>query len=128
LNINDRVKLVREARGMTLEQFGSRLNITAAAVSYIEKGKGGVSKRNIAAMNREFGVSENWLLTGDGDMFETVFPEMEIARFMNGILTEDSSFKKRFVSVLARMSPEEWDILENKIDELSGGTKETAPD
>lgn len=58
--INDRVKAVRKARGMTLEEFGKQLGIGKSAVSKLEKGLCKVTDQNVLSICRVFDVNEDW--------------------------------------------------------------------
>ncbi len=71
----------------------------------------------------EYNVSESWLRTGEGDMFRPVSRDEEIAAFVGDILGEESDFRRRFVAVLARMTADEWALLERKARELLEDTK-----
>ena len=62
---------------------------------------------------REFGVNERWLRTGDGEMLMHLSREEEIMRFAATVVRDPSSeFQRRFVSVLARLTPEQWQLME----------------
>ena len=115
---NERIKEVRSALGLTQDKFGARLGVGKTAISKIEKEERGVTDQLRLAVCREFRVSEDWLRTGEGDMFVEPAEDEEIARFMGDILTGEPDFRRRLISVLARMSPEEWKLLEAKIREL----------
>ena len=115
---NERIKEVRSALGLTQDKFGARLGVGKTAISKIEKEERGVTDQLRLAVCREFRVSEDWLRTGEGDMFVEPVEDEEIARFMGDILTGEPDFRRRLISVLARMSPEEWKLLEAKIREL----------
>lgn len=65
----ERLKNIRKAKGLTMEQFGERLGVTKSAVSKWENGGREVTNQVIKAVCKEFGVNENWLRTGKGDMF-----------------------------------------------------------
>ena len=69
MTINERVKEVRSHEGMTMERFGECIGVQRSAVSKIEKGIVGVSEQVIRLICREFHVSEQWLRTGEGDMY-----------------------------------------------------------
>lgn len=68
--INDRIKQVRKSKGLTMEQFGSRIGLGKSAVNKIEKGINGTTDQTVQSICREFGVSEVWLRTGDGPMLD----------------------------------------------------------
>ena len=116
---NERIKEVRKALNLTQDKFGAKLGVGKTAISKIEKEERGVTDQLRLAVCREFRVSEDWLRTGEGDMFVEPAEDEEIARFMGDILTGEPDFRRRLISVLARMSPEEWKLLEAKIRELS---------
>lgn len=54
--------------GITKTAFSERLNISQAFVSQMCSGTKIPSDRTIADICREFGVREEWLRTGEGDM------------------------------------------------------------
>ena len=66
-----------------------------------------------------FNVSVNYLLTGENDKpFMPQTQNQEIIDFANRIMSdEDETFRKRFVSALAKAKPEFWDDLERIVDE-----------
>lgn len=63
---NDRIAMVRKAKGYTLEKFGSLVGLKKSALSHIENGRNAVSERLIKDVAREFSVSEDWLRDGIG--------------------------------------------------------------
>ena len=68
--MNERIKAARKALGLTMEQFGRRVGLSKSAISLIESGKNGTTEQTVASICREFGVSEKWLRTGEGEMFD----------------------------------------------------------
>lgn len=70
MTINERVKEVRKALGLSGEKFGAKIGLLRNAISRIETGKNGVSEQNIMAICREYHVNEQWLRTGEGKMFD----------------------------------------------------------
>lgn len=116
---NDRIKEARKSLGLTQDKFGERLGVGRSAISNIEAGSRGVTDQLRLAVCREFNVSEDWLRTGGGSMFVESDEDEEITKFLGDILTDKPDFRRRLVSVLARMTPDEWALLEEKIRELS---------
>lgn len=67
--MNERVKEVRKALGLTLEKFGERVGMKKSGLSQVENGSNSVSNQLFSAIVREFNVNEQWLRTGEGKMF-----------------------------------------------------------
>ena len=67
--MNDRIKLIRKALGMTQEQLAQHLGIGKGALSMIETGRAGVSARNRNILVQELNVNPEWLDGGKGQMF-----------------------------------------------------------
>ena len=75
--MKDRIREVREYFGLSMEKFGSRIGIGKASISLLESGKNNPSVQTITLICREFGVNEQWLRTGEGEMFVRLFREEE---------------------------------------------------
>ena len=121
--MNARIKAVRKSNRVKLnqEEFGARLGITGPGVSKIESGDRNPSDQIIRSICREFNVNENWLRTGEGEMFREVSREDELSAFFGDLLSGEPDFRRRFISVLARFSPDDWkamELLSAKLNEL----------
>ena len=69
--IANRVIKIVEATGGNKSEFARKINLTPAYISKLDKQPDRIpSDRTIADICREFNVSETWLRTGDGEMFE----------------------------------------------------------
>lgn len=66
---NERVRIVRKAKGLTLERFGELIGMGKSSISDIENGRRLLTNQSRLSICREFGVSETWLRTGEGEMF-----------------------------------------------------------
>jgi len=51
-----------------MEEFGKRLGVGRSAISNIENGNRDLTAQMAKAISREFGISEDWLRTGEGEM------------------------------------------------------------
>jgi len=69
VNIKNRIYSIREALSLSQEAFGKRIGVTRSAVSNYESGGRNVTEQVIKAIIREFNVNEEWLRTGEGEMF-----------------------------------------------------------
>ena len=91
---SERVKEVRKSLNLTMEQFGNKLGVTKVAISNIEKEKRNLTEQMSRAICREFNVSEEWLKTGEGEMYQQLSEDEEIAGIVSDLLEEgkDNAF------------------------------------
>lgn len=75
--MNERIKEIRMKLNLTQTELGNRIGVTRAAVSRIESGERNVTDQVFLSICREFGVTEHWLRTGEGEMFIDLPPEDE---------------------------------------------------
>ena len=102
-------------------RFAERLGIDQSYVTQLTSGRRNPSDLLIGAICREFNVNEKWLRTGEGGaeaMFLAKTREEEIAAFLSD-LRGGPDFRQKFISVLSRMTEDEWAILEKKVLELA---------
>lgn len=106
--MKDRIREVREHFGLSMEKFGSRIGIGKASISLLESGKNNPSIQTIALICREFGVNEQWLRTGEGEMFEQTW-----ASVLDRLSTEyDLSREQRSViEAFLDLDPQERDVI-----------------
>jgi len=73
--MNERIRALRLSLGLTLESFGSHIGMSKSGLSQIENGKNGTTDQTIKSICREFHVREEWLRTGEGEMYEDAAPD-----------------------------------------------------
>lgn len=86
--MNERIKEVRKALGLTLEKFGKSLGVTKVAISNIENGNRGVTEQMFLSVCRVYNVNEDWLRNGTGEMFNK--PSDEVGYYAEFLLEQDS--------------------------------------
>lgn len=121
MTIGERVKKVRKENGLSQEEFAHRLGFdTRGAIANIELGRTEASDRLLSLISNIFGVREEWLRTGEGEMFVQDAQSDKIAAFLGDITREDGdTFQKRFVEMLADLSPSDWKLLEEIAEKLA---------
>lgn len=121
--MNGRLKQLRKELNLNQAEFGARIGLNQSTIAGYESGIRQISTATIVAICKEYNVNESWLRSGEGEMFRPVSRDEEIAAFVGDILSETPDFRRRFVAVLARMTPAEWELLEKKARELLEDTK-----
>ena len=117
--INDRIALLIKDLGITRSSFADRIRVSRPFVSELCSGVKQPSDRTIADIAREFGVSLAWLEDGEGEMYVKRSANEELALLVSNIMSDaDDSFRKRFITLLMALPPEDWGKIERFIDEL----------
>jgi bacteriophage CI repressor helix-turn-helix domain len=112
--MGERIKELRKALKMTQQEFADRLNVQRGSIASYETGRISPSNAAISLICKELNVSEDWLRNGEGDMFIPMTRDEEIASFIGSVQADvDDTFKKRFISALAKLSTEEWKAIEH---------------
>jgi len=118
--MHSRIRELRRQKGLTQSEFGARIGVKANTITNYENNLRNPSDAIIASICREFAVNEAWLRTGDGNMFVPQHRDAQIMAFVgNAMKGEESNFQRRLLAVLARLSTEEWELIEKKIKELA---------
>lgn len=117
--MNERIKKLRRALDLTQQEFAKRIGTTANVLTNYETARRNPSSSVINNICKEFNVNETWLRTGDGNMFIEMSRDEEIAAFVGKALSEESeTFKRRFISMLSRLSESDWEVLERMTEDL----------
>ena len=116
--MNERVKELRKALGLTLQKFGDRVGMKRNSLSQVENGTNGVSNQLFSAIVREFNVNEQWLRTGEGEMFATLSTHDQIEKIVTTALKGDDEFRVQVFTALGEMTDEEWDMVKRFVEKL----------
>ena len=125
---SDRISAVIEALGMKKTAFAERLNVSQAFVSQLCSGTSNPSDRTISDICREFNVSEEWLRTGEGEMFKPRSRNEELYEFLHKVENSDpGSLQAQLLTVMARLTDEQWEVLAQVAHEFVKETKKAGP-
>lgn len=114
--MKDRIKKIRKELDLTQQKFADRIGVKQNTVAQYEMGRNIPIDSVISLICREFNVNEDWLRTGEGEMFIKQTRDEQIASFVGSIQSsEDDSFKKRFISMLSSLGESEWEVLEKMV-------------
>lgn len=122
--MGDRLKQLRKALNLTQQEFADLIGISRGNIGAYEVGKNALSDAVVSLICKEFSVNEEWLRTGEGDMFLPVEQDTDIEKLARLLAREEnSSFKKQFVSMfvseLESLSDEQWEDFERFVKRLA---------
>lgn len=110
IHLQNRIKEVRRANGLTQTEFGERIGVKGNTVTGYETGIRSPSDAIIVSICREFGVNETWLRTGEGAMYPPKTRWQEIGEIVAAASRSDpEEARKYFTALLDGMS--DSDIL-----------------
>lgn len=119
--MNERLKKLRTYLGLSQEAFGETVGVTKAAISRIESGVNSLSDRMILSIVTRHNVSEDWLRTGNGNMFNPMSEDEELDLYIGRISGGEDKFKKNLLKALCKLSEDEWNVLKKIISEMKEG-------
>jgi len=67
--LHDRIAGIRKSLGLSQEAFGIKISMSRSAISNIESNAKPLTSKNLKLICQEFNVNEEWLRTGEGEMF-----------------------------------------------------------
>ncbi|OUO65684.1 hypothetical protein B5F55_16795 [Anaerotruncus colihominis] len=125
LTIGERIRLIRKETGLNQTDFGEKVGLRQSSLGQIESGVRNATDRTIILICEKYGVREEWLRNGTGEMFlET---DSTIVSQLSSEYGLDA-FEKVLIEGFLKMKPEERAVIKtyvhNLIDTLT--TDETA--
>lgn len=110
--MNKRIRELRKTLNLSQQEFADKINISRSNLGNIETGAVSVTDRVVIDICNAFGVSDEWIRSGNGEMFAKRGRDEEIAKFVGEALAdEDGDIKAELIHVLSRLTPEQWKLL-----------------
>ena len=121
VSINDRIKDIRKSFGLSQTDFAERLGTTRGVISNLEGEKTTPNEPFIKLICREFSINEEWLRTGNGETRQKLTRNQELAEFFGSIMHDpDDAPRKRFISIISKLSADEWQVLDEIAKKMAG--------
>lgn len=112
--LKDRIKEVRKSVKLNQSDFGAKIGVKGNTVGNYELGLRSPSDAIIFSICREFGISEVWLRTGEGEMYLPKSRSEQLISFFSDILKmDDDDFIRSFCTALASMDKDQPHQLAN---------------
>lgn len=89
--MNERIRKLRKALDLTQQKFADRLYVKRNTVGQWEIGRNELTDAAILSICREFNVNEEWLRTGEGEMFEELTEQQKILKYTALLLNDKDS-------------------------------------
>lgn len=123
--MKERLKKLRKTLDLTQQEFADRIGSARDNIAGYETGRRNPSVAVISLICTKFNVNEEWLRTGNGEMFIELTRDEQIEHFVGDALkSEDDSFKKKFISMLAALDESDWEVLQKMVELLQKNKKD----
>lgn len=117
--MKERIKTIRKAAGKSQTEFGRSVGVSLSSVQKWESGENKPAASVIRLICSTYNVDEIWLRTGKGEPRHYSSRKDEITSFMSELIGgQGTEFQQRLIAVLARLTVDEWDLIERKAREL----------
>lgn len=118
--MKDRLKELRKALDLSQQEFADKIGIKRGTIANYEVGRNEPIDAVVSLICEKFNVSENWLRTGNGEMFPPKDRLDEIAAITSDLFnSEPESFKYRLITAISKMSERDLEALEKLVIELT---------
>ena len=118
--MHERLKAFRKELRLNQAEVAKRINCSQAAIASYESGARTPLPAIIKSICREFNVREEWLLTGEGEMFETAVEDLvaQLAK-EHDLGPGGTAFLRVIVQIFDAVGPDEMDnIFANVIPQM----------
>lgn len=112
MTVGDRVKTIRKELMLNQTQFAEKIGISQRALSSIERETTNLTERNTREICRVFNVNEQWLRTGEGEMFLEPSEDEQLAQFVGEVLAgRPEDLRRAFLVAMAQLDENGWKYL-----------------
>lgn len=128
MDVGERIKEVRRAKNLTQQAFADAIKLKRNTVATYEMGKAFPSDRTIEGICQKFDVNEEWLRNGVEPMFKPQSRNEELIKFATEVAKGDpGSVQAQILSVMARLTDDQWEVLAQVAKEFVEETKKAGP-
>ncbi|WP_252242913.1 helix-turn-helix transcriptional regulator [Clostridium sp. ZS2] len=107
--MNERIKQIRKEKKLSQAEFGKNINLSQNHISSIEKGVRSITDRIINDICKIYNVNENWLRTGEGNIYRDPFDSLviddpEIKEFLISFKQIDESMQQTIKEMVRKIA------------------------
>lgn len=110
--MNNRIKEIRSYFKLSRSAFGERIGVSGDVINNLERGRVDIKEHMLKLISAEFGVNEDWLRNGFGDMFTETQED-----YLNGLSQRYhlDDLAKSILEGYLSLKPEHRDVIKNYI-------------
>ena len=113
--MNERIKSLRKEVGLTQKSFAEKIKVAPNSIARYELGDRKPSDAIINSICREFNVNEEWLRTGQGEMFVL---DTDTDFLYGKALKRNNNFQMRLLNAILQLDDDELEVIEKLVEKL----------
>ena len=111
MTTGERIKLVRKQQNMNQGEFAKEIGVSTTTICQLEIGKYSISRVTKRNLCLRFHVNEEWLDTGEGEMYTNSNTAEEIIPELIEILNKNASLLNAMKQAINMMTLADWKKL-----------------
>ena len=119
--LKERLKKVRKDNNLSQAAFGKKIGISSSQIACYETGYREITDRAIKDICREFSINEEWIRTGEGEMYSISKDDERIAEAIAKISLSENKNLKEIAEKITKLNDTNLDIINKLIDTLIKG-------
>ena len=120
--MKDRLKHLRNEQGLKQREFAAKVGVSVGTVGQWEAGIAPPGDARISKICSVFGVREEWLRNGSGDMYDPEKSDEE--QYKGAFVALFNALPPKFQKIFKEIAKEKWGV-ETDEEEPAAPTKET---
>ncbi|MFR5122284.1 MAG: helix-turn-helix domain-containing protein [Neglectibacter timonensis] len=117
-SLSKRLVKIRETLKISQDELGTKIGISRFSVSNYESGKRNITERVIKDICREFDVNEEWLRTGEGEMFVELPEGTELGKYIADVIGGEDDFIKNIIISYMKLDEKNQKIIRDFVKSL----------
>lgn len=116
--IGERIQLIRKNSDLSQEAFAKLLSVTRNIVAKYENGLVEPPELFLNHLCIKFGVSEVWLKTGEGDIYNVVTEDDLFSEKLGKILSSENEMIREIITKASELDDDYLKMLQQLIDSM----------
>ena len=117
-SLSKRLVKIRDTLKISQDELGTKIGISRFSVSNYESGKRNITERVIKDICREFDVNEEWLRTGEGEMFVELPEGTELGKYIADVIGGEDDFIKNIIISYMKLDEKNKKIIRDFVKSL----------
>lgn len=124
--MKNRLKEIRKQADMTQNEFAKYFGLSRNFIAQVETGKATLGEQTIKLICKEYNYEEDWLRDGKLPKKQEITEIEQMKKIIDDVMESKNEFQRNALYVLATMTPEEWDIVEQFYYKIKKHSKDKA--